>query len=91
MFEKDKFNILDCLSSIHRIENYVSSVHSLDEFESNNLIYDAVLMNFIVIAECCERLTDTTKEKYSNIDWRSIKSFRNFITHDYFGLDLSEI
>ncbi len=91
MLEKDKFNLQDCLSSIERIETYLANINSLPEFENNHLVYDAVLMNFMVIAECCERMSDELKEHHTEIEWRNIKSFRNFIAHDYFGLDLSEI
>ena len=48
-------------------------------------------MNFIVIAEACDRLSDELKANNTEINWRGVKGFRNFIAHDYFGLDLKEI
>ena len=49
--------------------------------------YDAVLMNFIVLGEATMRLSNNTKEQLPDINWRAIKDFRNFLAHDYFGID----
>ncbi len=48
-------------------------------------------MNFIVIAESIDRLSNGIKNKYNNIEWVKIKDFRNVIAHDYFGIDAEEV
>lgn len=46
-------------------------------------------MNFIIIGEAANRMSETIKNKLVDIDWRAISGFRNFIAHDYFGVDIS--
>lgn len=50
------------------------------------------MMNFIVIGEMAEKLSeefkDNTREK---IDWYNVKAFRNIVAHNYFGIDAEEV
>ena len=49
-------------------------------------------MNFIVIGEMADKLSDDFKLKtQENVDWLKIKSFRNIIAHNYFGVDAEEV
>jgi len=48
-------------------------------------------MNFVIMAESCKRISSSTIEKYPDIPWKSIRGFRNYIAHDYFGLDIDVI
>ena len=48
---------------------------------------DAVIRNFEIIGEAANRLPDSFKEIYSEIDWHRIRGFRNRIVHDYMGID----
>lgn len=48
-------------------------------------------MNFVVIGETVERLSDEFKNTHSSVPWRLIKDFRNLIAHDYFGIDAEEV
>lgn len=87
MLEKDMLAFEECLYAIRHILDYTDGVDSKGELVENNLIYDAVQMNFIVLGEAASKLSDTAKDALPNIDWRAIKGFRNFIAHDYFGVD----
>jgi len=50
------------------------------------------MMNFIVVGEMVNKLSDefiaATDEK---INWTKVKSFRNIIAHNYFGIDAEEV
>ena len=52
------------------------------------MIQDAVLRNLQVIAESTKRLSDLLKATHRDFDWRGIAGFRNFLVHDYLGVDL---
>jgi uncharacterized protein with HEPN domain len=52
---------------------------------------DAVLRNLHTITESTQRISNNIKEKYANIDWRSISAFRNVLVHDYLGIDIERI
>ena len=88
---KDKANLKSLLEAIQKIENFVEGVNSADEFFKLTEKFDAVLMNFIVIGEMVDRLSEDFKENNSQVDWRKIKGFRNIIAHDYLGVDAEEV
>ena len=49
------------------------------------------MMNFVVIGEMVDKLSDDVKENNPNIEWIKIKGFRNLVAHDYFGIDAEEV
>ena len=91
MWNKNKQNLLGILDAIEQIEEYISPFADADEFFEHKINFDAVMMNFVIIGEMVDRLTDQLKEKYSHIDWIKIKGFRNIVAHDYFGIDAEEV
>ena len=91
MRDKDKTNLLGMLEAINRIKKYVKSITNSDDFFKNEVVYDAVLMNFVVIGEMSERISKKLKNKHDKIEWTKIKDFRNIIAHDYFGIDAQEV
>ncbi len=89
MLDKDSANIQDILYAIGHIEEYVVGITSMEDLMSDAKTYDAVLMNFIVLGEASNRLSDGIKMQLPNVDWRAIIGFRNFVAHDYFGVDIN--
>lgn len=41
-----------------------------------------------IIGEAANHLSESAKEAAPEIEWRRIVAFRNFVTHEYFGVDL---
>lgn len=76
----------DIEESIAAIEEFPSGC-SYEYFCSDRKTYSATLREFIVIGEAISNLSDKDKNRVPTIEWRSIKDFRNFIVHEYFGLD----
>jgi uncharacterized protein with HEPN domain len=87
---KDYNCLQSILESVAKIENYIKSFKTADELYQENKSFDAVLMNFIVIGEMAEKLSEDFKQNSSHIDWINIKGFRNLIAHNYFGIDAEE-
>lgn len=81
-------SIKDALEKIIRISSTVTSPVQLFEDE---IRFDAVLMNFIVIGEMAARISEETKNLAIQIPWSEIKGFRNIIAHNYFGIDPEEV
>jgi uncharacterized protein with HEPN domain len=49
-------------------------------------------MNFIIIGEMVEKLSDELKDATENeVNWFKIKGFRNILAHNYFGVDAEEV
>ncbi len=87
MLNKDYQSIMGILEAIQKIRICISPFTSSDEFFANSIHFDAAMMNFIVIGEMVERLSDQFKERHNHIDWYKIKGFRNIIAHNYFGIN----
>jgi uncharacterized protein with HEPN domain len=49
------------------------------------------MMNFVVIGEMVDRISEEFKNNHPEVDWKNIKGLRNIIAHDYFGVDAEEI
>ena len=45
------------------------------------------MINFVVIGEMVDKLSDDFKDDYDNIEWIKVLGFRNIVAHDYFGID----
>lgn len=91
MSDKNRHNILGMLEAIEKIEKYTKDISNADELFHNQLIFDACLMNFIVIGEMVARLDKSFKESNNKIEWEKIWSFRNIVAHNYFGINADEI
>lgn len=91
MSDKDKANILAMLEAIDKITRFTLDHTSADTFNDDEESFDAVLLNFVIIGESVARLSAACKNTYTNIPWSDIKSFRNFVVHEYFGVDAEEV
>ena len=48
-------------------------------------------MNFVVLGEVSDRISDELKSWHPNVLWKKIKGFRNLIAHEYLGIDAEEV
>ena len=84
--------ILNMLDSIQKIQLYSGKFSNADEFYEDSISFDATMMNFIVIGEMVEKLSDDfISATGEEINWTKVKSFRNIIAHNYFGIDAEEV
>lgn len=91
MLNKDNYCLETIIEAIDRINEYTSGYKSADEFNDDYRNFDATMMNFVVIGEMVEKLSEEFKLNHDNIDWVKIKGFRNIVAHDYFGIDAEEV
>jgi len=80
----------DMLEAIHRIQDYTKGL-SFQEFTSSKLRTDAVIRNLEIIGEASKNVPDKLKKRYPGIPWRSMYGLRNYIVHEYFGIDFDNI
>jgi len=78
----------DMIDSAEKIFQYTDGL-SFEQFQADSKTVDAVVRNFEIIGEACNRLDEDFKNTHTDIDWTSIRGFRNRIVHDYFGIDYS--
>ena len=60
------------------------------EFTENELLHNAVLMQFIIIGEAIVNVDEGILEKYV-YPWYKVRAFRNLIAHEYFNIKLSAV
>lgn len=91
MLTKDHYCLETLIEAIDRIIEYTSGFNSADDFNNDYRNFDATMMNFVVIGEMVDKISDEFKKSHPKIEWIKIKGFRNIVAHDYFGIDAEEI
>ena len=91
MLTKDQICLESILEAIERIIEYTSGFDGADDFNNDVRNFDATMMNFIVIGEMVNKISNDLKNKSQGIEWVKIKGFRNIVAHDYFGIDAEEV
>jgi len=76
----------DILESIDAIQLYVISC-DFDFFCGDRKTFSATIRELEIIGEAINNIADDIKIQYPEVLWQEIRSFRNKITHEYFGVD----
>jgi len=90
MDKDDLIFIEHILDSINKIEKYVLD-KTIHEFVDNELIQDAVIRNFEIIGEATKHLSDSFRNKHSEVPWKKISGMRDILIHDYLGIDIYSV
>jgi uncharacterized protein with HEPN domain len=78
-------HIIQCISAI---ADYTAALeHPLE----TPVIRDAVLRNLQIVAQSAMRLPHAIQARHPEINWSSLRAFRNVLVHDYMDLDLHEV
>jgi uncharacterized protein with HEPN domain len=88
---KNLFRLTHISECIEKIEILTQRLHNYDNFEKQWVERDAMIRNFEIIGEASNHISEDLKEKYPDVAWNQMKGMRNFITHEYFGLQLDSI
>lgn len=83
----EEFYLRDIIVACATAKSYVRNLDE-PEFEENLMVQQAVLFNLMIVGEAVANISRKLKSRYPNVDWQSIKGFRNIITHEYFSLNL---
>lgn len=84
--KNDKQYLRHINEAIESIEEYLHGV-SYGRFISNKMMIDAVVRELEIIGEASNNLSDDFREKHSDMFWRQMKDMRNFLIHEYFGVN----
>ena len=63
MLNKDAYCLETIVEAIDRIIEYTSAFNSADEFNNDYRNFDATMMNFVVIGEMVEKLSEDLQMK----------------------------
>jgi uncharacterized protein with HEPN domain len=81
-----KLYIDDILDASSAIESFIDSMN-FEEFINDRKTYSATLREYTVLGEAIGKILDILEEKHPDYPWKMVKDFRNFIVHEYFGVD----
>jgi uncharacterized protein with HEPN domain len=73
-----------------KIEQYLQNVN-FAQFISNDMLMDAVLRQMEIVGEAARNVSEELKAQNPAIPWHRMIGMRNFISHEYFGIDLATI
>jgi uncharacterized protein with HEPN domain len=77
---------LDILEACRRVQRYTAGL-SFDDFQDNELVYDAVTRNLEIIGEAVTAMPADVLATEPEIDWAKVKGFRVMAAHLYHRLD----
>jgi uncharacterized protein with HEPN domain len=84
--KNDRAYLIHVREAIESIEEYLENV-TYHKFASNKMIIDAVVRELEIVGEASNNLSDEFREKHPEILWRKMKNMRNFLIHEYFGVN----
>jgi uncharacterized protein with HEPN domain len=79
-------HILQAIEQINRF----SEPHNLETFLQDDKTISACLYQFTIIGEAIRHIDYDLLEKYA-YPWHKIKAFRNFILHEYHGIEMKAV
>ena len=82
----DRQRLLHILESIAELEQYTSKA-TFNSFVENSMMRFACVKQMEIIGEAANYISDETKSKFTEIQWRQIIGLRHILVHEYFGID----
>jgi uncharacterized protein with HEPN domain len=76
----------DIIAACEKVLRYTDGMDR-ESFLEDEKTFDAVLRNLEVIGEAAKNLPPEARQLASEIEWRKIAGFRDFLAHAYFGVD----
>jgi uncharacterized protein with HEPN domain len=82
----DQLYLADIAEAAANVATHLGG-RSRDTFLGDVTARAAVLHEFTVIGEAASRVSADLRSRHAEVPWAKIVAFRNFVVHEYFGLD----
>ena len=90
MNDRDLKAISRVIVHIEKIQDYMRTIITIDDFNHNQLVVDAVVFNLSQVGEISKyRISANLKESNIHIPWHEMVGFRNRIVHDYDQINMN--
>lgn len=87
---KDDACVVEIVQACAKALAYTATVDQA-EFESNEMLHDAVMLQLVVIGEAAKHLSDEFRTAHPEIPWAKIRATRNVVAHAYQSVELDRI
>ncbi|MDP1715204.1 MAG: DUF86 domain-containing protein [Anaerolineales bacterium] len=78
--------VRDILEAIAEIQKFTRGM-DYETFKKDDKSIRAVEMNFIIIGEAANQISEEIEDKYTTIPWSLMRAMRHRIVHVYFKVD----
>ncbi|KKW44930.1 MAG: hypothetical protein UY94_C0008G0001 [Parcubacteria group bacterium GW2011_GWA2_56_21] len=75
------------LDSFSKIRAFTANMNAA-AFMSDDKTQSAVIMQFEVIGQLAKKVSEATRSRI-DVPWKEMAGMRDWVAHDYFGLDLN--
>ena len=86
MKRDSKLFIKDIIEAMEVIEKFVGNM-TFEELKADEKTSSAVIRKFEVIGEAAKYMPNNVKERYKDVQWKSMAGMRDRSIHAYFGID----
>jgi uncharacterized protein with HEPN domain len=87
---RDRHYLQDIVDAAALAIEHVGAM-TLEEFETDALVRDAVLYRFVVIGEAVARISAQTQTRLSALPWPQMRGMRNVLIHEYDQVQLDVV
>jgi len=84
--KSDKIYLEHIRRAIESIGTYLEGI-DYNGFQGNNMLIDALVRELEIIGEAVNNLSEQFKKDNPEIPFRDITDMRNFLIHEYFGVN----
>lgn len=81
-----RLRIRDILESVGAVQGYAAGM-TFEEFARDRRTIDAVVRRFTIIGEAANHVPVEICSRHPEIPWADMRAMRNFVVHEYFGVD----
>lgn len=85
---RDETRIVHMLQALERIEQETRET-SRDKLFFDDRLTRAIILDFIVLGEAANNVTEAYCAVHPEVPWTDIAGFRHKLVHDYSGIDFS--
>ena len=88
--DRDWFHLRQVLRMVAMIDQRLKHLERALFLASRDEI-DLTAFRLQVIGEAVRKVSDPLKERYPDVEWNRIVAMRNFIAHDYEGIEIKRV
>jgi len=91
MKEQELQKIKTLYQALVKIQRFTEDIKNPQELIDNPLIWDAVKMNLVLVAEMDAKISPELKQKFSSVDWYKIEENKPNLISKFLGFDVEEV